>query len=275
MSRFTTPSTGTPGPQGPKGDPGDTPDFSSITEDVLPSQDNVFVLGNSDYRWKSISLGEGTIYITDTTLGTQVGITVDNGVFFIDGVAQAQLPDLAVTNLTFNDNTVQTTAAVAQVNSDWNSTSGKSQILNKPDLSTVGVPVEVDYEVGGGTMGAGAVQPTFSSTPMFDGSYVKTGPLVYFRVNVDMSNITNFGSGQYYLTLPFNAKYDVSLNGGHLHDNSTNNNFVIHGEAEAGTNVLALSYIGSNGQNEIFDHNSPVTLQNVDFFHVSGTYISE
>jgi hypothetical protein len=91
-------------------EPGETPDLSSYAGDILPAADNTYVLGNSENRWKSISIGEGTIYITDATLGTEVGLTIDNGVFFIDGIAQAQLPDLAVTNLTFADNTVQTTA---------------------------------------------------------------------------------------------------------------------------------------------------------------------
>jgi hypothetical protein len=86
------------------------PDISSVNEDILPAQDNQYTLGNSQKRWKSISIGEGTIYITDVALGTEVGLTIDNGIFFIDGIAQAQLPNVIVTNLTFNDNTVQTTA---------------------------------------------------------------------------------------------------------------------------------------------------------------------
>jgi hypothetical protein len=254
MSRFTNPSNGEPGPQGPKGDPGDSPDLSAIAEDLIPSVDNIYTVGNADYRWKSVHIGEGTIYINDSVTNDVTALTIADGVFFIDGIAQAQLPHVAVEDITFADDTVQTTAYI-------------------PGVS--GVPTEVAYSVQGGTMGDGAVQPTFSSTPMFDGSYVKTGPLVYFRVNVDMSNITDFGSGQYYMTLPFNAKYHASLNGGHLHDNSNNNNYVIHGEVSEGSNIIELSYIGTNGQNQPFDHNSPIALQSVDFFHVSGTYIAE
>jgi hypothetical protein len=108
------------------------PNLSSITGDILPSVDNAYTLGNSSYRWKSINVGPGTINITDQTLLTTASIQVNNGILFINGIAQAQLPNVRVTNLTFNDNTTQTTAAVAQVNSDWNATSGKAQILNKP-----------------------------------------------------------------------------------------------------------------------------------------------
>jgi hypothetical protein len=269
VSRFTDASTGTPGPQGP---PGDTPDLSSYVGDILPAVDNAYTLGNSDYRWKSISIGEGTIFITDATLGTEAGLTIDNGVFFINGVAQAQLPNIAVTNLNFNDNTTQTTAAVAQVNSDWNATTGKAQILNKPDLSSVGVPVEVDYVVGGGTSGT---QPVFNGTPLFDGSYVKHGPLVYFRVNIDMSNITQFGSGQYYVTLPFNAKYDTYISSGHLHKYSNAKEYSIHGDVVAGSNRLNLYYTNSNGQEDEFTQSSPIGLAQQDVFHIAGSYISE
>ena len=87
-------------------------DISSVNKNILPSQDNQYTLGNPQKRWKSISIGEGTIYITDATLGTEVALTINNGIFFINNIAQAQLPNVKVINLTFNDNTVQTTAYV-------------------------------------------------------------------------------------------------------------------------------------------------------------------
>ena len=86
-------------------------EFSLIDGDVTPTFDNVYSLGTPELRWKSVSIGGGALYITDSGNNNQVAITVSNGVFNIDGIAQAQLPNVAVTNLTFNDNTVQTTAA--------------------------------------------------------------------------------------------------------------------------------------------------------------------
>jgi hypothetical protein len=86
------------------------PEFGLIDGDIMPNQDNVYTLGNSALRWKSISIGGGTLYITDSGNNNQVALTVNNGVFNIDGIAQAQLANVRVTNLTFNDNTVQTTA---------------------------------------------------------------------------------------------------------------------------------------------------------------------
>lgn len=160
----------------------------------------------------------------------------------------------------------------AQVNSDWNETNiaSKAFILNKPSIATT--PVDTTYLVQGGTSG---VQPTFNGQPLFTASYVQTGDLVFFRVNVDMSNITSFGTGQYYITLPFNSKYDIIVTTGHLHDTSTDEDYQLSGELTAGSNIVWLYYIGSNSQLEIFDYNSPKTLDLNDFFHISGSYIKE
>jgi hypothetical protein len=154
---------------------------------------------------------------------------------------------------------------------DLTISNGNTVTLPDPDLSSV-IPIEVIYTVDGGTSGT---QPTFNGTPLFEGSYVLTGPLVFFRVNVDMTNILTFGTGQYYLTVPFTSKYDTIITAGHLHDNSTGNEYILSGELEAGSNILKLYYAAGNSQLEIFDFNSPKPLEPVDFFHISGNYIKE
>lgn len=136
-------------------------------------------------------------------------------------------------------------------------------------------PTEVEYEVQGGTTGT---QPTFSGTPLFNGSYVRTGVLCHFRITVDFDNITNFGTGQYYLTLPFPAKYDYQLASGVLHDISTSRNYPIFGDIAPGSNELYLESLDSQGNTVYqvdFTHTAPVTLNVADSFHVSGTYIIE
>jgi hypothetical protein len=117
--------------------------------------------------------------------------------------------------------------------------------------------------------------PTFDGAPLFSGSYVKTGPLVHFQIQVDMDNITNFGTGQYYVDLPFPAKYGYQVREGCLHDISTDRQYAIGGHVFAGQSRLNLFFTDTNGQDQEFDHNSPVTLAIADNFHVSGTYISE
>ena len=134
------------------------------------------------------------------------------------------------------------------------------------------VAPEVPFTVDGGTSGT---QPTFSGSPLFSGSYVLLDRLVHFRINVDMTNITNFGTGQYFVTLPFNSAHTYLTSSGHLHDESANKNYTLQGHILAGTNVLELFYTGANGQQDTFEHNKPVTLATADVFHVSGTYIKD
>ena len=141
----------------------------------------------------------------------------------------------------------------------------------KGDPGESGVGLEVSYTVGGGTLGA--TQPTFSGTPLFSGNYVGAGALVFFRVNVIMTNITGFGVGQYYMTLPFPAKYDTIVGTGSLKDFSGNDRYAIIGQVDAGTDVLKLWYSGPSGKTLEFDHASPVTLQPQDSFSLSGSYI--
>jgi hypothetical protein len=129
---------------------------------------------------------------------------------------------------------------------------------------------ETSFTVNGGTLGT---QPTFDGDPLFSGSYVMTGPMVHFQIQVDMNNITNFGTGQYYVDLPFPSKYGYQFKAGCLHDISTERQYAIGGHVYAGQSQMGLTFTNSAGQDEDFDYNSPVTLNVADNFHISGTYI--
>ena len=94
---------------------------------------------------------------------------------------------------------------------------------------------EVVYEIEGGTAGT---QPTFTGAPLFSGSYIKTGSLVHFQIQVDMDNITNFGTGQYYLTLPFESKYGYMFRCGCLHDFNTGREYHISGHVYPNSDVM-------------------------------------
>jgi hypothetical protein len=132
---------------------------------------------------------------------------------------------------------------------------------------------ETFFTVNGGTTGT---QPTFDGAPLFSGSYVKTGPMVHFQIQVDMDNITNFGTGQYYVDLPFPAKYSYHFRDACLHDNSgTVRQYALSGHVYAGQSQVTLWFTSTSGQDELFDYNSPALLTVNDKFHISGTYISE
>jgi hypothetical protein len=135
-------------------------------------------------------------------------------------------------------------------------------------------PVVIDspFSVVGGTLGT---QPTFSSAPLFTGSYVKADDLVHFQIQVDMDNITAFGTGQYYVDLPFTAKHNYYLRDGCVHDISTDKQYSIGGHISAGSKRLFLRSTSSNGNDVAFEHNVPFTLNAADNFHIAGTYITE
>jgi hypothetical protein len=127
----------------------------------------------------------------------------------------------------------------------------------------------VPFAVQGGTLGT---QPTFSSDPLFTGSYTKLGNLVHFQVDVDMDNITSFGTGQYFINLPFPAEHNYQFSDGCLHDFSTGDQYSIMGHVVAGANQLRLLSVASNGRHVPFTASVPVNLATTDNFHLAGTY---
>jgi hypothetical protein len=140
---------------------------------------------------------------------------------------------------------------------------------HKIKMSDVDVSMSsVAYQPEGGTLGT---QPTFSG-PAITGSYVRMGVLVHFRIDVEFDNIISFGTGQYYLTLPFPVKYNYFFRDGCLHDISAAKEYAMGGHVAAGAAQMLLRTTASNGIDVPFEHNVPITLAATDNFHVSGTY---
>jgi hypothetical protein len=144
--------------------------------------------------------------------------------------------------------------------------------MAKIHISDPGFSAEISYSstVQGGTTGT---QPTFNGAPLFDASYAVSGNIVHFRIKVLMTNITSFGTGQYYMTLPYNVKYDYYFRGGHLEDASTGDRFSISGNVTSGSNIMYLTSTASNGKEVSFSSSVPVNLATADNFHIYGEYI--
>jgi hypothetical protein len=138
------------------------------------------------------------------------------------------------------------------------------------------VGIETLYDVSGGT--DGGTQPTFTGDPLFTGSYIRTiGDLVHFQIQVDMDNITDFGTGQYFVGLPFNAKYGYSFRDGCYHDISAGTDYHVSGHVDAGSNTLKLNTsvkVGGSVEDSPFTSTNPVALNAEDNFHIAGTYIA-
>ena len=133
--------------------------------------------------------------------------------------------------------------------------------------------IEQGYTVVGGTSGT---QPTFTGDPLFSGHFVILGHTVFFEVQVDFGNIISFGTGQYYVTLPFASKYGTMFRSGCLHDSDTGREYHISGHVDAEDDEVQLFTTDRQG-NRVYDFafspSEPVTLATADNFHISGTYI--
>lgn len=139
------------------------------------------------------------------------------------------------------------------------------------ERSTTGYGINTPYQPSGGTSGT---QPTWTAN-IFDASFNRFGNMVHFCIFVNFATITNFGTGQYYVTLPYPARVAYQFRDGCLHDVSSGNEFFISGHVNAGSDLLYLNTadkVGSTIQDLDFTSTSPVTLTTADRFHIAGTY---
>lgn len=138
-------------------------------------------------------------------------------------------------------------------------------------------------DVGGLTTEINTYAPVWSGTGLVytgtpaTGTYIKIGNLVTVQIDVAFTNVSNFGTGQYSLTLPFASKYHTDVYGGSIHDvvNQGVDHFSIKGHLTDSSTSMTIWSIGSSAKDEPFDHNSPFVLSTADIFHMSFSYICE
>jgi hypothetical protein len=131
--------------------------------------------------------------------------------------------------------------------------------------------IEEEFTPSGGTTGT---QPVIVG-PAFSGHFSKFYRMVHFEVQVDFDNITSFGTGQYYITLPFPSHSSYIFRDGCIHDISASTQYSISGHVLAGSNQMLLFSTASNGRDVPFEHNVPFNLNQQDNFHIAGYYIAE
>lgn len=138
-------------------------------------------------------------------------------------------------------------------------------------------------DVGGLTTTIHSYAPTWSATGLTftgtpaTGSYVKIGNLVIVQIDVLFTTVTDFGTGQYSLTIPFASKYHTDVYGGSIHDvgNSSIDHYSIKGHLSPSSTSMTIWNLKSSAVDEPFDHNSPFVLTTNDKFHMSFSYICE
>ena len=117
---------------------------------------------------------------------------------------------------------------------------------------------------------------TYTNTPA-TGSYIKIGNLVQVQIDVLFSTVTNFGTGQYSLTIPFPSKYHTDVYGGSVHDitNQGIDHYSLKGHLTPSSLSMTIWNLASAAQDEPMNHNTPFNLAQADRFHMSFSYICE
>ena len=112
------------------------------------------------------------------------------------------------------------------------------------------------------------------------GSYVKQGPIVHLRINVDFANTTHFdtANNQYMFTLPFPAAHTVTIRGGTLHNEGTDSRYHIAGitdieDASPDANTTMKLYYSGSTTDLAWKYSTPVNAtSNTSHFDLSGSY---
>lgn len=143
--------------------------------------------------------------------------------------------------------------------------------ISNLEQSNTGYGINTAYQPSGGTDGT---QPVFDPNDI-TGTFNRIGNLVFFSIEVDFTGVTSFGTGQYYLTLPYPSRNELKFASGCLHDASSGREYQMRAGVLAGENVIKLSTTDQQGT-RIFDspftYNEPITLTTADRFHIAGTY---
>jgi len=115
----------------------------------------------------------------------------------------------------------------------------------------------------------------FTGTPA-TGSYIKIGNLVTIQIDVLYTTVTNFGTGQYSLTLPFASKYHTDVYGGSAHDTSpTLTHYSLKGHLTPSSTTMTLWQHAGSSADAPMDFNTPFNALVDDKFHMSFSYICE
>ena len=137
-------------------------------------------------------------------------------------------------------------------------------------------------DVGGLTTNINSYNPVWSATGLVftgtpaTGSYIKIGNLIQVQIDVLFTTVTNFGTGQYSLTLPFASKYHTDVYGGSIHDTAaTVDHYSLKGHLSPSSANMGIWFIAGSSQDQPFHRNAPINLTTADKFHMSFSYICE
>lgn len=126
-----------------------------------------------------------------------------------------------------------------------------------------------------------------STYPTYDSYYVKFGQLVTFNIKINLSTVTNFGTGQLKVDLPF-APIATAANhfsawcwvNPALPADELNGHIQMVADHLSGSQTLDLHWLLATTANpkpiieSLFSQGTPVTLTTSSIIYVNGTYIA-
>ena len=182
------------------------------TADFLPNLDNEYTLGNTEFRWKSLSLGQGTLYITDTIdPNIQATLTVTNGVLQINGSNQLQVGELKFINNTIESTSGSTdiqiglTGSTADLVLNRNTVLATNKSLTFGDGSIQTTAYQAPYRIISGT--------TTAITVNFATDYVIHGHLNQGALSINLTNFTPSKTVEVLVSIGVTGGSSIVING--------------------------------------------------------------
>ena len=135
-----------------------------------------------------------------------------------------------------------------------------------------------EYDIGYNQFSRGEFEPYFQDTNVTPdyinakGRYYTVGELVYIEFRVEFTNVTNFGTGQYFIILPFESATDCSIVGGTIHDVSLGHQYTLKGDLDKDSKIMKLFSVGGGSRDLAFAHNHPINIATDDYIHFQGWY---
>jgi hypothetical protein len=110
----------------------------------------------------------------------------------------------------------------------------------------------------------------FTGTPAV-GRYSRVGKMITYNIQVNCTTVTNFGTGQYLITLPVGLPSGYSFQHvGGLHKAS--DHYTLLADLGAASTSVTLYHPTANGGQDVFSHNKPTVLTTTSTWYISGTY---
>jgi len=151
-----------------------------------------------------------------------------------------------------------------------------------PELTPVAVRWSPTFQATGLTFtGTGTTYPTYNSY------YVKAGQLVTFNIKIDMTTVTNFGTGQFKVDLPF-APITSAANhfsawawvNPALPADELNGHIQMVADHLPGSQTLDIHWLKETTAmpkpviESLLSQGNPVTFTTASIMYVNGTYIA-